>query len=218
MGDNIYLADRDGVRTPMQWSADRNAGFSRANPQKLYLPVITDPEYHYEAVNVESQEVSQHSLLWWTKRLIAMAKKNRVLGSGSIEFLHPDNHKILAYLRTRGDERVLVVANLSRLPQYVELDLAAHEGLVPTEIFSNVRFPTIGRHPYLLTLSPYTFFWLRLDRGDATAGSERERAPGFEVTSSWRELLAARRPSRRCWRPCCATRSAGAGSGPRPAP
>ncbi len=189
MGDNIYLADRDGVRTPMQWSADRNAGFSRANPQKLYLPVITDPEYHYEAVNVESQEVSQHSLLWWTKRLIAMAKKNRALGSGSIEFLHPDNHKILAYLRTRGDERVLVVVNLSRLPQYVELDLAAHEGLVPTEIFSNVHFPTIGRHPYLLTLSPYTFFWLSLDRSDST-GSERERSARFEVTTSWRELLS----------------------------
>jgi maltose alpha-D-glucosyltransferase / alpha-amylase len=193
MGDNIYLADRDGVRTPMQWSADRNAGFSRANPQKLYLPVITDPEYHYEAVNVESQEVSQHSLLWWTKRLIGMAKKNRVLGSGSIEFLHPDNPKILAYLRARGEERVLVVANLSRLPQYVELDLAAYEGLVPTEIFSNVRFPTIGRHPYLLTLSPYTFFWLRLERGEASAIPERDRAARLEVKSSWRELMTPQR-------------------------
>jgi maltose alpha-D-glucosyltransferase/alpha-amylase len=190
MGDNIYLADRDGVRTPMQWSADRNAGFSRANPQKLYLPVITDPEYHYEAINVESQEISQHSLLWWTKRLIAMAKKNRVLGTGAIEFLHPDNHKILAYLRSRGDERVLVVANLSRLPQYVELDLPGHDGLVPTEIFSNVRFPTIGRHPYLLTLSPYTFFWLRLEPALPTAGTERERAIHFEVAGSWRELLS----------------------------
>jgi maltose alpha-D-glucosyltransferase/alpha-amylase len=190
MGDNIYLADRDGVRTPMQWSGDRNAGFSRANPQKLYLPVITDPEYHYEAVNVEAQETSQHSLLWWTKRLIGMAKKNKVLGTGSIEFLHPDNHKILAYLRAKGDEKVLVVANLSRLPQYVELDLAAHEGLVPTEIFSNVRFPTIGRHPYLLTLSPYTFFWLRLEPAQPSTGTDRENLPRLRVQSSWREVLA----------------------------
>ena len=191
MGDNIYLADRDGVRTPMQWSADRNAGFSRANPQKLYLPVITDPEYHYEALNVEAQAASQHSLLWWTKRLIAMAKKNRVLGTGDIEFLHPDNHKILAYLRTRGDERVLVVANLSRFPQYVELDLASHEGLVPTEIFSNVRFPTIGKHPYLLTLSPHTFFWFTA--GGAQRGQLRATGPdrcAWPVHESWRELLA----------------------------
>jgi maltose alpha-D-glucosyltransferase/alpha-amylase len=190
MGDNIYLADRDGVRTPMQWSADRNAGFSRANPQKLYLPVITDPEYHYEALNVEAQSSSQHSLLWWTKRLIAMAKKNRVLGTGDIEFLHPDNHKILAYLRCRRGERVLVVANLSRFPQYVELDLVAHEGMVPTEIFSNVRFPTIGKAPYLLTLSPHTFFWFRLEAPSTGATSERVGPLRLQVQESWRELLA----------------------------
>jgi maltose alpha-D-glucosyltransferase/alpha-amylase len=190
MGDNIYLADRDGVRTPMQWSADRNAGFSRANPQKLYLPVITDPEYHYEALNVEAQSASQHSLLWWTKRLIGMAKKNRVLGTGDIEFLHPDNHKILAYLRTRGNERVMVVANLSRFPQYVELDLAAHEGLVPTEIFSNVRFPTIGKLPYLLTLSPHTFFWFRLEAVTVGPTSDRVGPLRLAVHDSWRELLA----------------------------
>ena len=189
MGDNIYLADRDGVRTPMQWSADRNAGFSRANPQKLYLPVITDPEYHYEALNVEAQSASQHSLLWWTKRLIAMAKKNRVMGTGDIEFLHPDNHKILAYLRSRGNERALVVANLSRFPQYVELDLAAHEGLVPTEIFSNVRFPTIGKQPYLLTLSPHTFFWFRLESISNDPASDRLGPLRLSVHESWRELL-----------------------------
>jgi maltose alpha-D-glucosyltransferase / alpha-amylase len=192
MGDNIYLADRDGVRTPMQWSADRNAGFSRANPQKLYLPVITDPEYHYEALNVEAQSASQHSLLWWTKRLIAMAKQNRVLGTGAIEFLHPENHKILAYLRTREQERVLVVANLSRFPQYVELDLAAHEGLVPTEIFSNVHFPAIGKHPYLLTLSPHTFFWFRLEAPSATAAAHNG-PPRLVVAheGSWREIFSA---------------------------
>ena len=162
MGDNFYLADRDGVRTPMQWSADRNAGFSRANPQRMFLPVVTDPEYHYEAVNVEAQDQSSNSLLWFTRRLIAVAKKHRVLGRGAIEFLHPDNNKILAYLRTDGDRRVLVVANLSRFPQYVELDLSAFEGLVPVEMFSNVRFPAIGKAPYLLTLSPHAFFWFRL--------------------------------------------------------
>ena len=162
MGDNIYLSDRDGVRTPMQWSADRNAGFSRANPQRVYLPVVTDPEYHYEAVNVEAQDASPQSLLWFTRRIIAVARKHRVLGRGAIEFLHPDNNKILSYLRTQGERRVLVVANLSRFPQYVELDLAALEGLVPVEMFSNVRFPAIGKAPYLLTLSPNAFFWFRL--------------------------------------------------------
>jgi maltose alpha-D-glucosyltransferase/alpha-amylase len=166
MGDNIYLPDRDGVRTPMQWSGDRNPRFYRPNPQKLYLPVITDPEYHYETFNVEAQEASPNSLLWWTKRLIAVAKKNKVLGTGAIEFLHPENNKVLAYLRTghtaHGDARVLVVANLSRYPQYVDLDLAAYDGLVPVEMFGNIRFPVISRAPYLMTLAPYSFFWLRL--------------------------------------------------------
>ena len=162
MGDNIYLPDRDGVRTPMQWSGDRNAGFSRANPQKLYLPVITDPEFHYETFNVEAQESSPNSLLWWTKRIIAVAKKNKVLGTGAIEFLHPENNKILAYLRSDGEARVLVVANLSRFPQYVELDLARYEGLIPVEMFGNIRFPAIGKSFYLLTLAPHSFFWLRL--------------------------------------------------------
>ncbi len=162
MGDNIYLPDRDGVRTPMQWSGDRNAGFSRANPQKLYLPVITDPEYHYETFNVEAQEASSSSLLWWTKHLIAVAKKNKVLGTGAIEFLHPENNKILAYLRCQNESRVLVVANLSRFPQYVELDLAKLEGLVPVEMFGNIRFPVITKAPYLLTLAPHSFFWLQL--------------------------------------------------------
>ena len=162
MGDNVYLPDRDGVRTPMQWSADRNAGFSRANPQRLYLPIITDPEYHYEAFNVEAQEASPNSLLWWTKRTIAVAKKNKVLGTGGIEFLHPENNKILAYLRSSENKHVLVVANLSRFPQYVDLDLAGHEGLVPVEMFGNVRFPAISRAPYPLTMSPHAFFWFRL--------------------------------------------------------
>jgi maltose alpha-D-glucosyltransferase / alpha-amylase len=191
MGDNFYLADRDGVRTPMQWSADRNAGFSRANPQKLYLPVVTDPEYHYEALNVEAQESSAHSLLWWMKRLIALAKKHRVVGTGSIEFLHPENHKILAYLRTRGVERALVVVNLSRMAQYVELELGPFEGAVPVEMFGHVRFPPIGSRPYVLTLSPYSFFWFRLEPPPEHSPSSMPPPPRrtLRVESSWRELL-----------------------------
>src|SRR5438445_4744464 len=123
MGDNIYLGDRNGVRTPMQWSADRNAGFSRANPQQLYLPVIIDPEYHFEALSVEAQHNNPNSLFWWTKRMIALRKRLGVMGRGDIEFLFPDNPKVLAFVRRFGEERVLVVANLSRHAQYVELGL-----------------------------------------------------------------------------------------------
>jgi maltose alpha-D-glucosyltransferase / alpha-amylase len=188
MGDNVYLADRDGVRTPMQWSADRNAGFSLANPQRLCLPVITDPEYHYEAVNVEAQEASPNSLLWWTKHLIAVAKQNKVLGTGSIEFLHPENSKILAYLRCNDAKRVLVVANLSRYPQYVELDLATLEGLVPVEMFGNIRFPTISKAPYLLTLSRHSFLWFRL-RPAELGGSTTRDAARLRVASA-EELLS----------------------------
>ncbi len=190
MGDNVYLPDRDGVRTPMQWSADRNAGFSRANPQRLYLPIITDPEYHYEALNVEAQEASPNSQLWWTKRLIAVAKKNKVLGTGGIEFLHPENNKILSYLRSSGDKRVLVVANLSRYPQFVELDLAALEGLVPVEMFGNVRFPAIGRAPYLLTMSPYAFFWFRLVSPAELGAPASREVPRLQATSSPQEVLS----------------------------
>jgi maltose alpha-D-glucosyltransferase/alpha-amylase len=163
MGDNIYLGDRDGVRTPMQWSADRNAGFSRANPQKLYLPIIIDPEYHYEAVNVEAQQNNPYSLLWWMKRLIALRKRYRALGRGSIEFLYPENHKILAFLRCYQDECLLIVANLSRFVQYAELDLSAHQGLVPVELIGRNAFPAIGEAPYFLTLGPHTAYWFSLE-------------------------------------------------------
>src|SRR6266542_2652528 len=130
MGDNIYLGDRDGVRTPMQWSADRNAGFSRANPQKLYLPVITDPEYRYEAINVEAQQNNSNSLLWWMKRLISFRKRHKVFGRGSLEFLESENRKVLSFVRRHEDERVLVVTNFSRFAQCVELDLSEFKGTV----------------------------------------------------------------------------------------
>src|SRR6201993_3822767 len=154
MGDNIYLGDRNGVRTPMQWSADRNAGFSRANPQRLYLPVIIDPEYHYEAVNVEAQQNNTHSLLWWMKRLIALRKQFKAFGRGTLEFLFPENRRVLAFVRAYEEERVLVVANLSRFAQCVELDLAKFQGMTPLEIFGKADFPPITERPYFLSLGP----------------------------------------------------------------
>jgi maltose alpha-D-glucosyltransferase/alpha-amylase len=162
MGDNIYLGDRNGVRTPMQWSADRNAGFSQANPQRLYLPIVIDPEYNPDALNVEAQQNNVHSLLWWMKRLIALRKRFRAFGRGSIEFLHPENHRVLAFLRQYDGERILVVANLSRYVQFVELDLAAAKGSVPVELFGNTDFPPIGSRPYFLSLGPHSFYWFAL--------------------------------------------------------
>jgi maltose alpha-D-glucosyltransferase/alpha-amylase len=163
MGDNIYLGDRNGVRTPMQWSSDRNAGFSRANPQQLYFPVITDPEYHYEATNVEANENNPESLLWWMKRLIDVRKTHRVLGRGDVQILHPDNAKVLAFVRRYNNERLLIVANLSRSAQYVELDLKEYAGLSPVELFGRQAFPVIGEQPLFLTLGPHTFYWFSLE-------------------------------------------------------
>jgi maltose alpha-D-glucosyltransferase/alpha-amylase len=169
MGDNIYLGDRNGVRTPMQWSADRNAGFSRANPQSLFLPVIIDPEYHYEQVNVELQQNTAHSLLWWTKRLIATRKRFRAFGRGSIEFLNPENRKILAFIRRFEDEIILVVANLSRLVQCFELDLSSYRGMVPVELSGGTRFPEVGDRPYFLNLGPFAFYWFALQPSSPAA-------------------------------------------------
>jgi maltose alpha-D-glucosyltransferase/alpha-amylase len=163
MGDNIYLGDRNGVRTPMQWSADRNAGFSRANPQKLYLPITIDPQYHYESVNVEAQRDNPHSLLWWMKHLIEQRKQFKAFGQGTLEFLRPSNRKVLAYYRRYQNETILVVANLSRFPQHVELDLAQSKGMTPVEIFGRTEFPCIGDQPYLLTLGALSFYWLSLE-------------------------------------------------------
>ncbi len=167
MGDNFYLGDRDGVRTPMQWSADRNAGFSRANPQKLYLPITIDPEYHYEAVNVENQEQNLSSLLWWTRRVIAVRKQIKAFGRGTIEFLMADNSKVLAFVREFEDERILVLANLSRFTQFFELDLSKYAGLTPTEIFSNNKLPAIKETPTPFMLGRHEYYWfaLRSERG-----------------------------------------------------
>ncbi|HEX8726475.1 MAG TPA: maltose alpha-D-glucosyltransferase [Gemmatimonadaceae bacterium] len=187
MGDNIYLGDRNGVRTPMQWSADRNAGFSRANPQKLYSPVIIDPEYHYEAWNVEAQQANQHSELWWMKRLIALRKQFAGFGRGTIEFLQPDNRRVLVFLRRCEDQVVLVVANLSRFVQCVELELAEFNGLVPVEAFGRTAFPPIGELPYFLTLGPHGFYWFSLTPRRA-ALPERTH-PRLDVEGSWTALF-----------------------------
>ncbi len=164
MGDNVFLGDRNGVRTPMQWSADRNAGFSRANPQRLVLPVIIDPEYHYESVNVEAQQNNPRSLLWWHKRIITLRKQHQAFGRGSIEFLSPANHRVLAFVREYQDEIVLVVANLSRFAQHVELDLSRWRGMRPRELYGHTKFPPIGELPYLLTMGGHGFYWFALER------------------------------------------------------
>jgi maltose alpha-D-glucosyltransferase / alpha-amylase len=164
MGDNIYLGDRNGVRTPMQWSGGWNAQFSVADPERLYLPLISNPVYGYQTVNVEAQRRSDHSLLSWMKRLIQVRKSTQAFSRGRIEFLQPRNHRVFAYIREWGNERALVVNNLSRSAQAVELDLRTYEGSIPIELFGANPFPRIGQLPYLLTLGPYQFYWFRLRR------------------------------------------------------
>ncbi len=182
MGDNVYLGDRNGVRTPMQWSTDRNAGFSRANPQRLILPIIIDPEYHYEAINVELQQDNPNSLLWWTKRLVALRKQFQAFGRGTMELLTPANYRVLAFIRElRGpggevEETVLVVANLSRFPQYVEMDLSKWKGMRPIELVGHNRFPPIGDLPYLLTLSGHGFYWFSIEPPPAAEAQEQADA------------------------------------------
>jgi maltose alpha-D-glucosyltransferase/alpha-amylase len=162
MGDNIFLGDRNGVRTPMQWTPDRNAGFSRADPQRLYLPPIMDAVYGYEAVNVEAQLREPGSLLNWMRRMLAVRRTSRAFGRGRLTFLRPGNRKVLAYLRELGDEAILCVANLGRAAQPVELDLARYRGRVPLELLGRTPFPPIGDLPYMLTLPAHSFYWFRL--------------------------------------------------------
>jgi len=193
MGDNIYLGDRNGVRTPMQWTPDRNGGFSRADPAQLYLPCIMDPVYGFSAVNVEAQTRSLSSLLSWTKRLIAVRKSTKVFGRGTLTFIRPHNRAVLAYVRQLGDEAILCVANISRSAQAVELDMRAWEGRIPQEMLGRTRFPRIGELPYLVTLPPYGFFWFSLQK------EEPEHVPEHvlprEITTlvlgpDWSSMLA----------------------------
>ncbi|MFC1927082.1 maltose alpha-D-glucosyltransferase [Chloroflexota bacterium] len=176
MGDNFYLGDRNGVRTPMQWSPDRNAGFSNANPQRLYLPPIIDPEYNYESINVENQQNNPDSLLWWMKRTIALRKRFKAFGRGSLEFLQPKDRKVLAFLRRYQDEVILVVANLSHAAQQTQLDLAEFQGRVPVELFGRAEFAPITDGQYYFTLGPHTFYWFSLE-------SERAETLRFHALS-----------------------------------
>jgi maltose alpha-D-glucosyltransferase/alpha-amylase len=191
MGDNMYLGDRDGVRTPMQWSSDRNAGFSRGNPQRLVLPVVIDTEYHYQSVNVEAQEQNRSSLLWWMRRLIALRRQHHAFGRGTIEFLHPDEPAVLVFVRTLGEERILVIVNLSRFPQCASLDLSRFAGLTPLELFGRSAFPTIGTTPYVVTLGEHAFYWLLLEPPEvAGLAVERELVlPRLTAVASLPALL-----------------------------
>jgi maltose alpha-D-glucosyltransferase/alpha-amylase len=192
MGDNIFLGDRNGVRTPMQWSADRNAGFSRANPQRLYLPVIIDPDFSYETVNVQAQQDNPHSLLWWTRRTIALRQRFKAFGRGSLDFLYPSNRKVLAFVRHWEREQVLVVANLSRHAQFVELDPAPLRDSVPIEVFGRSAFPPVSDRPYLLTLGPHSFYWLELrSLSEAVPASVTDEAelPRVRTHATWEELF-----------------------------
>jgi maltose alpha-D-glucosyltransferase / alpha-amylase len=195
MGDNFYLGDRNGVRTPMQWSGDRNAGFSSANRQRLYLPVITDPEYHYEAVNVDAQQNNPNSLLWWMKRLIALRKQHPAFGRGTLTFLHPENRRVAAFVRELDGEQILVVANLSRYVQYAELDLSAYDGLVPVEMFGRGEFPRLEQRPFFLTLGPHGFIWFSLEADPSGTGSEvrvpGEQAPTLQLPADLDAMLSA---------------------------
>lgn len=197
MGDNVYLGDRDGVRTPMQWSPDRNAGFSKADPQRLYLPPIMDAVYGYNAVNVEAQSRDPSSLLNWTRRLLAVRKSYSAFGRGNLVFLHPGNRKILAYLREYGDQTLLCVANLSRTAQPVELDLSAYKGRVPIELFGRIPFPPIGELPYLITLQGYSFYWFRLASGEQAPSWHADRlaveeAPVLVFFDGWHSIFRDR--------------------------
>ncbi|HEX2492716.1 MAG TPA: maltose alpha-D-glucosyltransferase [Steroidobacter sp.] len=181
MGDNIYIGDRNGVRTPMQWSIDRNAGFSRADPQRLYLPVIMDPIYGYQAVNVEAQSRDPSSFLNWTRRILAVRKQHQCFGRGLLEFVRPQNRKIMAYVRCLDNEIVLCVANLSQSAQAVELDLSKYRGRVPVELLGRNAFPPIGELPYFLTLPAHGFFWLLLSDAAAPPSWHIEHLPATEL-------------------------------------
>lgn len=202
MGDNIYLGDRNGVRTPMQWTPDRNAGFSDGNPQQLFLPVIIDHEYHYEAVNVETSQHNLTSLFWWMKRMIALRQQSAVFARGSLRFLLPENNRVLAYIRCHEHQTILIVANLSRFVQFVELDLSEFRGYTPTEMFGQTPFPRIGELPYMLTLGPHSFYWfslcpaveptLAVTDTPPSAATVADRLPVLATKDKWHRVLDAK--------------------------
>jgi maltose alpha-D-glucosyltransferase/alpha-amylase len=227
MGDNIYLGDRNGVRTPMQWTPDRNAGFSRCDPARLYLPVIMDPVYGYEAVNVEAQSRSLSSLLSWTKKLISVRKAHPVFGRGTLSFIRPANRAVLVYLRQHGGKVVMCVANLSRFAQAAEIDLSEWRGRLPLELMGQRKFPPVGDTPYVVTLVPYGFFWFELcepaeakaetpvimpefetliigddwstlERGHSRVTFEHDVLPAFIAGRRWFADKGRRRPAARC--------------------
>jgi maltose alpha-D-glucosyltransferase/alpha-amylase len=197
MGDNIYLGDRNGVRTPMQWTGDRNGGFSQADPARLYAPPVMDPVYGYQAINVEAQSRSPYSLLNWIRRMIALRKQFTVFGRGALAFVPSHNRKVLVYTRSLGEETILCLANLSRSVQPVELDLAHYKGMVPVEMLGLTEFPAIGDLPYFLTVGPYAFYWFRLQpapelvpgRTTQEPAAEAQQMPGLLVGAAWETLL-----------------------------
>jgi maltose alpha-D-glucosyltransferase/alpha-amylase len=190
MGDNYYLGDRNGVRTPMQWSPDRNAGFSAANPQRLFLPVIIDPEYHYEAVNVENQTRNPSSLLWWMRRLIDLRKQYKAFSRGTLEFIRLRNPKVIAMLRRFEEETILIFINLSRYSQVIEITSSQFLGHVPEDMFSRNRFPVIKDTPYVLILGPYNYHLLLMSKAQETEAPTAEYVcPELSVSGSWDNLL-----------------------------
>jgi len=196
MGDNIYLGDRNGVRTPMQWSPDRNAGFSHTrHQQQLYLPAIIDSEYHFEAINVETQDGNVSSLLWWMRRMISARRNFKAFSRGSMEFLFPDNSKVLAFVREFENETILVLVNLSRFSEAVHLDLARWAGYVPVEVFSQNHFPRIKEEPYFFTFGPHSCYWFSMEHEMAPPqpGGEKFVSPLLEMEPTWDSVLAALR-------------------------
>jgi maltose alpha-D-glucosyltransferase/alpha-amylase len=200
MGDNYYLGDRNGVRTPMQWNQDRNAGFSQASPQKLFLPVIIEAEYHYESINVENQERNSSSLLWWMRRTIAMRKNFKAFGSGSLEMQPSDNPKVLTFIRSFEGEKILAVINLSRFSQTVTVDLSRYAGMFPEEVFSRNRFPIIQETRYHFTMGPYGYFWFVLRNTEARGepGDEEPLKLKLREGTPWWDLLKGTSGERFC--------------------
>jgi maltose alpha-D-glucosyltransferase/alpha-amylase len=190
MGDNFYLGDRDGVRTPMQWGPDKNAGFSDVNPHRLYLPVIIDPEYHYETINVTNQESNIASLLWWMRKIIATRKRYKAFGRGTFEILNCDNSKVFSFVRTWNDEIIVVVVNLSRYCQIANIDMRKYSGLVPEEAFGKTIFPIIKNHSYLMMMGPFDYFWLILGKNPEEVGITEEYTPALNLKKTWESIFS----------------------------